>query len=82
MRLQRTGLAALAQEVLRQEPFSAGAILAFVGKRYDRIKLLAWDRNGFDGLERYDVRVQRRLPLAANRCGTSATDTGRKRHST
>jgi transposase len=47
MRLQRTGLAVLAQEVLRQDPFSAGAVFAFVGKRYDRVKLLAWDQNGF-----------------------------------
>lgn len=47
MRLQRTGLAALVQEVIGQDPFSAGAIFAFVGKRYDRVKLLAWDKNGF-----------------------------------
>jgi transposase len=46
MRLQRTGLAILAQEVIRQDPFS-NAIFAFIGKRYDRIKLLAWERNGF-----------------------------------
>jgi transposase len=47
MRLQRTGLSALVQEVIGEDPFSAGAIFGFVGKRYDRIKLLAWDRNGF-----------------------------------
>jgi transposase len=47
MRLQRTGLAALAQEVIRQDPFSGDTIFAFVGKRYDRVKLLAWDKNGF-----------------------------------
>jgi hypothetical protein len=47
MRLQRTGLAALAQEVMREDPFSATAIFAFIGKRYDRIKLLAWEQNGF-----------------------------------
>ena len=46
MRLQRTGLAMLAQEVIRQDPFSS-AIFAFIGKRYDRIKLLAWEKNGF-----------------------------------
>lgn len=47
MRLQRTGLASLVQEAIGQDPFSAGAVFAFVGKRYDRVKLLAWDRNGF-----------------------------------
>jgi len=47
MRLQRTGLASLVQEVMGEDPFSAGAIFAFIGKRYDRVKLLAWDKNGF-----------------------------------
>ena len=47
MRLQRTGLASLVQEAIREDPFSAGAIFAFIGKRYDRLKLLAWDKNGF-----------------------------------
>lgn len=47
MRLQRTGLASLVQEVIGEDPFSSGAIFAFIGKRYDRIKLLAWDTNGF-----------------------------------
>ncbi|MGH8544166.1 MAG: IS66 family insertion sequence element accessory protein TnpB [Gammaproteobacteria bacterium] len=47
MRLQRTGLASRVQAVIGEDPFSSGAIFAFIGKRYDRIKLLAWDRNGF-----------------------------------
>lgn len=47
MRLQRTGLACLVQEAMREDPFSSAAIFAFIGKRYDRIKLLAWDKNGF-----------------------------------
>jgi transposase len=47
MRLQRTGLAARVQEVIGESPFQGGAIFAFIGKRYDRIKLLAWDKNGF-----------------------------------
>jgi len=47
MRLQRTGLACLVQEVMREDLFSSTAIFAFIGKRYDRIKLLAWDKNGF-----------------------------------
>lgn len=39
------GLAALAQSVLRQDPFS-GLIIVFRSKRADRIKLLVWDGTG------------------------------------
>jgi transposase len=46
MRRGITGLAALAQEVLRQNPAS-GAVFAFRGRRGDRIKLLHWDGQGF-----------------------------------
>jgi transposase len=47
MRLQRTGLASRVQGAMGRDPFAGGAIFAFIGKRYDRIKLLAWDTNGF-----------------------------------
>ncbi len=40
------GLAALAQQVLQQNPAS-GAVFAFRGRRGDRIKLLMWDGQGF-----------------------------------
>lgn len=40
------GLAALAQQVLRQNPAS-GAVFAFRGRRGDRLKLLYWDGQGF-----------------------------------
>jgi transposase len=46
MRRGITGLAALAQEILRQNPAS-GAVFAFRGRRGDRIKLLHWDGQGF-----------------------------------
>jgi transposase len=46
MRKQRSGLAALVQEVLKEDPFS-GALFLFTSKRRDRIKALYWDRNGF-----------------------------------
>ena len=46
MRKQRSGLAALVQEVIQADPFS-GALFIFTGKRRDRIKILWWDRNGF-----------------------------------
>ena len=40
------GLAAAAQNVLRQDPCS-GAVFAFRGRRGDRLKLLCWDGQGF-----------------------------------
>ena len=40
------GLAALAQDVLRQNP-AGGAVFAFRGRRGDRIKLLHFDGQGF-----------------------------------
>jgi len=35
------GLAALAQEVLAENPFS-GAVIVYRGKRSDRVKILVW----------------------------------------
>ena len=46
MRKQRNGLAALAREVVEQNPFS-GALFVFIGRSRDRLKILYWDRNGF-----------------------------------
>ena len=40
------GLAAAAQQVLKQNPAS-GAVFAFRGRRGDRIKVLYWDGQGF-----------------------------------
>lgn len=39
------GLAALASDVLGEDPFS-GAVIVFRSKRADRIKLLVWDGSG------------------------------------
>ena len=39
------GLAALAREVLVQDP-SAGTVIVFRSRRADRIKLIAWDGTG------------------------------------
>jgi transposase len=39
------GLAALAREVLQQDPFS-GTVLVFRAKRADRVKIVAWDGSG------------------------------------
>jgi len=40
------GLAALAQDVLRQKP-TGSAVFAFRGRKGDRLKLLYWDGQGF-----------------------------------
>jgi len=39
-------LAAIAREVLRQDPMS-GHLFVFLNRRKDRIKILYWDRVGF-----------------------------------
>jgi transposase len=39
------GLAALAQEVLAEDPFS-GAVIVYRAKRSDRVKILVWDSSG------------------------------------
>jgi transposase len=39
------GLAALAAEVLGEDPFS-GTVLVFRAKRADRVKILIWDASG------------------------------------
>jgi len=46
MRKGISGLAMLAQTVLRQKPAN-GAVFAFRGRRGDRLKLLYWDGQGF-----------------------------------
>jgi len=39
------GLAALAQELLAEDPFS-GAVIVYRSKRSDRVKILIWDTSG------------------------------------
>ena len=46
MRKGFDGLSLLAQEVLKQDPFS-GSLFVFRGKRGDLIKVLYWDGQGF-----------------------------------
>ena len=45
------GLAALAQDHLRQKP-TDGTVFAFRGRRGDRLKLLHWDGQGFSSITR------------------------------
>jgi len=46
MRRGRNGLAALAKEVMLQDPFNQ-ALFVFVGRKFDTLKILGWDRNGY-----------------------------------
>jgi transposase len=46
MRKGFDGLSVLAQETLRQDPFS-GYLFVFRGKRGDLVKILYWDGQGF-----------------------------------
>ena len=46
MRKGFDGLSLMAQDVLKQDPFS-GAIFTFRGRRGDLIKILYWDGQGF-----------------------------------
>jgi len=46
MRRSFDRLAQMAQELLRENPFS-GHLFVFVNRRADRMKVLFWDRSGF-----------------------------------
>jgi transposase len=46
MHLSFDRLAALAQDVIHQDPFS-GHLFAFRNRTGDRVKILVWDRSGF-----------------------------------
>jgi hypothetical protein len=62
MRKGFDGLSMLAQELLKQEPFS-GHLFVFRGKRGDLVKVLYWDGQGF-------CLFAKRLEKAAS-CGRS-----------
>jgi transposase len=46
MRRSFDGLAALAEQVVRENPLS-GHLFVFRGRRGDRVKILHWDRDGY-----------------------------------
>ena len=62
------GLAALAQEVLKQKPAS-GAVFCYRGRRGDRLKLLFWDGQGF--CLYYKVLEKGRFPWPSSADGTA-----------
>jgi transposase len=47
MRKGRNGLAALVREAMGQDPFAPSALYVFIGRRYDALRILGWDRNGY-----------------------------------
>jgi transposase len=60
MRKGRNGLAALVQEVMKQDPFGPSFFI-FTNKRGDALKILAWDINGF-GLYYKVIESRERFP--------------------
>jgi len=64
-RRQADGLAALVQEVLRDNPYS-GAIYVFRAKRANRVKLLWWDGSGICMLTKRLENGQFRWPAIAD----------------
>ena len=46
MRRGRNSLAAIASEMMPSAVYT-GAVFVFVGRRFDTLKALRWDRNGF-----------------------------------
>lgn len=46
MRTGRNGLAAIVSATMGLDPFD-GALFLFIGKRFDSLKILGWDRNGY-----------------------------------
>ncbi|WP_370059514.1 IS66 family insertion sequence element accessory protein TnpB [Sinorhizobium fredii] len=68
MRKGIEGLAALAQDVLRQKP-TGGAVFAFRGRRGDRLKLLYFDGQGF--CLYYKILQKGRFPWPSAADGTA-----------
>ena len=76
MRKGIAGLAALAQDQLRQKP-TGGAVFAFRGRKGDRVKLLYWDGQGF--CLYYKVLQRGRFPWPSASDGVARLTSARDR---
>lgn len=47
MRRGRNGLSALVKEAMGQDPFASGSAYVFIGRKFNALKVLIWDINGF-----------------------------------
>lgn len=77
MRRGFDGLALLAREKLGQDPRS-GALLLFSNRRYDRLKALWWDTNGYCILYKRFHRSVFELPVAGESGSVSVRIDGRQ----
>ena len=68
MRRGFDGLSIMAQDVLKQDPFS-GSIFCFRGRRGDLVKVLYWDGQGF--CLYYKILQQGRFPWPSVSDGTA-----------
>ena len=67
------GLSVLVEEILGMSPFER-KIFVFTNRKQDRIKLLAWDRNGF--VLYYKVLEKSRFPWIRERSKSGVTLSG------
>ena len=72
-------LAALAQEVLAEDPFS-GAVIVYRAKRSDRLKILVWDTSGLVLVWKQLQQGSFRWPPIMDGVMAAATDARRGRH--
>ena len=70
MRKSRNGLACIVREVLHHDPLDYGEAFIFYSKRYDIVKILHWDLNGYTMLVKWfdDGRLLKPVFMKAQSC--------------